>query len=176
MISSSPRSVMRKRISSLWSPARTSRFTHSLIVPALLCEPSMFQMVRGFLSLSRPIFILFRILVLIKLSVAPESTRTFLSAVECEVFKRVGIRNDLYLLTNVLFIPITRAQADGVACLKNPLFRLQRLFPLRPPFLKWPPYLPPSGLSPYGQRCQGPVVVPKFQRYFRYRHLLFPPS
>jgi hypothetical protein len=55
-----------------------------------------------------------------KLSVAPESMRTCLSAVECEVCKRVGIRRDLYLQANTLLSPKVRAQAVGVAPLKNP--------------------------------------------------------
>jgi hypothetical protein len=56
-----------------------------------------------------------------KLSVAPESTRTCLSAVECEVCKRVGIRSDLYLQAKTLLIPKVRAQAVGVAPFKNPI-------------------------------------------------------
>jgi hypothetical protein len=55
-----------------------------------------------------------------KLSVAPESTRTCLSAVECEVCKRVGIRRDLYLQAKTLLSPKVHAQAVGVAPLKNP--------------------------------------------------------
>ena len=57
-----------------------------------------------------------------KLSVAPESTRTCLSVVKCEDFKRVGIRSDLYLLANTIFDSSLRrhAQTDGVAILKNP--------------------------------------------------------
>ena len=58
-----------------------------------------------------------------KLSVAPESTRTCLSVVECEDFKRVGIRSDLNLLANTIFDSNLRrrAQTDGVAFFKNPL-------------------------------------------------------
>jgi hypothetical protein len=37
-----------------------------------------------------------------KLSVDPESTRTCLSALECELCKRVGIRKDLYLHAKTL--------------------------------------------------------------------------
>jgi hypothetical protein len=40
----------------------------------LLCVPSMFHMVLGLLSCNDPIFIRFRSLLLMKLSVAPEST------------------------------------------------------------------------------------------------------
>ena len=58
-----------------------------------------------------------------KLSVAPESTRTCLSVVEYEDFKRVGIRSDLYLLANTFFDSNfkRRAQTVGVASFKNPL-------------------------------------------------------
>ena len=58
-----------------------------------------------------------------KLSVAPESTRTCLSVVEYEDFKRVGIRSDLNLLANTIFDSNLRrhAQTDGVAIFKNPL-------------------------------------------------------
>ena len=102
---------------------RTSRFTHSEIVPDLLWVPSMFQMVLGFFSLSLPILRCFKSLEQMKLSVAPESTRTFLSVVECEDFKRVGIHSDLYLLTSTFFDSSfsRRAQTDGVAIFKNPL-------------------------------------------------------
>ena len=56
-----------------------------------------------------------------KLSVAPESTRNCLSVVECEDFKRVGIRSDLNLLANTIFDSSLRrrAQTDGVAIFKN---------------------------------------------------------
>ena len=58
-----------------------------------------------------------------KLSVAPESTRTFLLVVECEDFKRVGIRSDLNLLANTIFDSNLRrpAQTDGVAIFTYPL-------------------------------------------------------
>ena len=77
-----------------------------------------------------------------KVSVAPESTRTCLWVVECEDFKRVGIRSDLNLLANTIFDSNLRrrAQTDGVAIFKNP--------PLdQPTFLFQPPkpcgrYLP----------------------------------
>ena len=57
-----------------------------------------------------------------KLSVAPEFTRTCLSVVECEDFKRVGICGDLNLLANTIFDSNLRrrAQTDRVAIFKNP--------------------------------------------------------
>ena len=120
MISSSPRSVIKKCISCLLSLTHTSRFTHSRIVPDLLWVLSIFQTVLGFFNWSFPILSLFRSLLLIKLSVAPESTRTCLSVVECEDFKRVGIRSDLNLLANTIFDSTLRrhAQTDRVAILK----------------------------------------------------------
>jgi hypothetical protein len=80
----------------------------------------MFQIARGFLRSVRPIFILFRILSLMKLSVAPESTSTSRSAFECEDCKIVGIRKDLYLQLNTLLTPSARAQACGGTLPKNP--------------------------------------------------------
>jgi hypothetical protein len=65
-----------------------------------------------------------------KLSVAPESTRTCLSAFECDDCKRVGIRRLLYLQAKTLLSPSVRAQAVGVALLKNP--RLLLLPPAPP--------------------------------------------
>jgi hypothetical protein len=59
-----------------------------------------------------------------KLSVAPESTRTCLSAFECVLCKRVGIHNDLYLQVDTLLIPKMRAQAAGGIDFKNPFPRL----------------------------------------------------
>ena len=55
-----------------------------------------------------------------KLSVAPEPTRTCLLAIECDVCKRVGIHRDLYLQAKTLLSPSVRTQAIGVARPKNP--------------------------------------------------------
>src|ERR1700681_3067412 len=93
------------------------------MVPALLCVPSMFQMVLGFGRSAFPIFIRFNSCSLMKLSVAPESTRTCLSALECELCKRVGIRSDLYLHLKIRLTPKVRAQATGDTCFKNPIPR-----------------------------------------------------
>jgi hypothetical protein len=120
MISSSPRSVTRNFMSSVLDPHRTWRSTKLVIVPALLWVPSMFQIALGFFRFRDPILNLFRSFVLMKLSVAPESTRTCLSALVCEDCKRVGIRKLLYLHAKTVFTPKVRAQAVGVAPLKNP--------------------------------------------------------
>src|ERR1700692_471594 len=126
IISSSPKSVTKNFMSSVFDPHRTWRSTKSVMAPALLCVPSIFQTVLGFFNLRLPIFICFRILVLIKLSVAPESTRTCFSAFLCEDCKRVGILRLLYLHANTLFTPNTHAQTAGVACFKNPFLHLHR--------------------------------------------------
>ena len=56
-----------------------------------------------------------------KLSVAPESTRTCLLAFECELCMIVGILIDRYLQVNTLFSCNRFAQADGVTRVKDPL-------------------------------------------------------
>ena len=56
-----------------------------------------------------------------KLSVAPESTRTSRSAFVRAVCKRVGIFRDLYLHANALLSRKVRAQAAGFAPFKNPI-------------------------------------------------------
>ena len=121
-ISFSPRCMIKKCISCLLSQTCGSTFTHSWIVPALLRELSMFQTVLGVLSWSFPILDLFRSLLLMKLSVAPESTKTCLSVIECEDFKRVGIHSDLYLLVNTIFDSNFNrcTQTDRVTSFKNP--------------------------------------------------------
>ena len=83
---------------------------------------SMFQTVLGVLSLSFPIFSLFRSLLQMKLLVAPESTRTCLLVVKCKGFKRVGIHSNLYLLAKTIFnCNFNRhAQTNRVASFKNP--------------------------------------------------------
>ena len=67
-----------------------------------------------------------------KLSVAPESTRTCLLVVECEDINRVGIRSDLNLLANTIFDSNLRrrTQTNGVGIFKNlpwdqPTFQFQ---------------------------------------------------
>ena len=69
-----------------------------------------------------------------KLSVAPESTRTFLSAFVCELCKSVGICSDRYLQANTLLVPNVRAQAAGVARFKNPTLGLLDPAPVLLPF------------------------------------------
>ena len=129
IISSSPMFETRNFMSLTSVPHRTCRSTNSFMVPDRLCVPSMFQMVRGCVNWSVPIFILLRSLVLIKLSVAPESTSTCLSALECFDCKRVGIFKLRYLQANTLLSPKVRAQAVGVAPLKNPCRHLLLLAP-----------------------------------------------
>ena len=68
-----------------------------------------------------------------KLSVAPELTRTCLSAFVCELCSNVGIHSDQYLQANTLLSPNVRAQAVGVAHFKNPSLGLLTPPVLRPP-------------------------------------------
>ena len=134
MISSSPRSVTKNHISSTLGSHQTWRLMKLVMAPALLCIPSIFQMVLGFGSFRLPIFMNFRTLVLIKLSVAPESTSTSFPVFRCEDCNRVGIFKLLCLHVNTLFIPkIVRAQTDGVAHLKNPYLHLLPPYPPRLP-------------------------------------------
>ena len=55
-----------------------------------------------------------------KLSIAPESTRTCLLALEYELCKRVGICSDLYLHLKIVRSPRMRTQAAGGIHFKNP--------------------------------------------------------
>src|SRR6266702_2966416 len=118
--SSSPIWVTRKRISSFLGLTCTCRSTYSLIDPALLWVPSIFQMYRGFFRGIFPIFILLRSFSLMKLSVAPESTSTSRLAIVCLECKIVGIFSDLYLHENTFLSPKVRAMAAWVAPVKNP--------------------------------------------------------
>src|SRR6266702_4064359 len=104
-ISSSPMWVTRKRISSFLVPACTCRSTYSLIDPDLLWVPSIFQMYQGFSRGIFPIFILLRRFSLMKLSVAPELTSTFLLAFTCFNRRIVSILSDLYLHENTSLSP-----------------------------------------------------------------------
>src|SRR6266571_230149 len=119
--SSSPMWVTRKRISSFLGPTCTCRSTYSLIDPALLWVPSIFQMYLGFFRGSFPIFILLRSCLLMKLSVAPESTSTFCSAFMCFDCIIVGILRDLYLHENTFLSPKVHTMATWVAPFKNPI-------------------------------------------------------
>src|SRR6266702_2176984 len=119
--SSSPIWVTRKHISSFLGLTCTCRSTYSLIDPALLWVPSIFQMYRCLESGSFPIFILLRSLLLMKLSVAPESTSTSCWAFTCFDCKIVSILRDLYLHKNTFLSPKVHAMATWVAPFKNPI-------------------------------------------------------
>src|SRR5580693_1145416 len=143
---------MRNLISLDQSPHLTRRSTKCVMWPDLLCVPSIFHMVRGLGRFSFPIFIRFRSLLLMKLSVAPESTRTCLSAFECVLCNKVGILNDLYLHVYTLLIPKMRAQAAGGILTKNPPHS-----PAPPSFLSQP--LWPSGGCGAGSPSSAPLLV-----------------
>ena len=85
-----------------------------------------------------------------KFSVAPESTSTCLSAFECAVLNRVGIRRLLYLHLNTLFVPKARAQTDGLAPFKNPLH-------LKPPYGLSPLCLLQGLLRPFAKISFCPI-------------------
>ena len=75
-----------------------------------------------------------------KLSVALESTKTCLSVVECEDFKRVGIHSDLYLLVKIIFNSTfsRHAQTNRVASFKNlPQNQPPSQFVLQWPYWWW---------------------------------------
>ena len=120
MMLSSPRSVTKNFISWVSHLHRTCRSMNLVIIPALLCVPSIFHMERGFFNWRLPIFICFRVWGLMKLSVAPESMRTSFSAFLCEDCKRVGIFKLLYLHANMFFTPNARTQTDRFVHFKNP--------------------------------------------------------
>src|ERR1700761_2750968 len=152
-ISSPPNSVTRNLICFFWFPHLICRSMKFLMCPALLWVPSMFQIVLGFLSGSFPIFIHFRSFSLIKFSMAPESTSTCRSAIECAVLNRVGIRRLLYLHLNTLVTPKARAQADGSAPFKNPL--------RTPLFLSTPLCLFPERWRPDSRISRHPILWPR---------------
>ena len=55
-----------------------------------------------------------------KLSIAPESTKMFLSAVACKVLNKTGTFRERYLVIYTDLQPIALAQAMGFECPKNP--------------------------------------------------------
>ena len=120
MRSSPPRSITRNFITSCRVPVQTSRSTQCVSAPALLVVLSMFQIFRSLSRswLPRPNLLSnFRWM---KLSVAPESTKIFLSAVACKVQNETGTFIEQYLVIYTDLQPITLAQAVGFKCPKNP--------------------------------------------------------
>src|SRR6266702_27910 len=110
--SSFPRFVSRNRRTLVSAPVRTCRSVKWVIFPSWLCVPSTFQILRGTPSGSDVILSRWSRFLHMKLSVAPESMRTSLSAVACADSNNTGIRMDLYLLLYTL-IRSAVAQAVG---------------------------------------------------------------
>src|SRR6201996_7162179 len=89
--SSFPKLVTRNLIVSSFVPVRTERSTYLVNIPAWLLVPSIFQIFRGRSRslVPSPSRVMNR--GSIKLSVAPESIRIFLSVIAREVRKETGI-------------------------------------------------------------------------------------
>src|SRR6266702_5142223 len=110
--SSFPRFVIRKRRVFVYVPVHTCRLVKWVIAPSWLCVPSTFQICMGFSTGRYPILSLWSTFLDIKLSVAPESIRTSLSAIACADSNKTGIHMDRYLLLYTL-IRKALAQAAG---------------------------------------------------------------
>ena len=115
-----PRSVMRNLITSCHVPVWTSKSMQCVSAPALLVVPSMFQIFCGLSRSWLPRPNLFRSFRWMKLSIAPESTKMFLSAVACKVLNETGTFRGHYLVIYTDLQPIAQAQAVGFEQPKNP--------------------------------------------------------
>ena len=118
-----PRSVTRNLILFCFCPVCTLRSTYSVIRPALLLVPSMFQIFLVRSSLWVPSASLLISQGCMKLLVAPESTRICLSALAYAVRNETGIFILRYLARYTvlhLSIRITLPQAVGSEYFKNP--------------------------------------------------------
>src|SRR6201996_9709042 len=89
--SSFPKLVTRNLIVSSLFPVHTERSTYRISIPAWLLVPLIFQIFRGRSSSLVPSPSLVMRRGSMKLSVAPESTRIFLSVIAREVRKETGI-------------------------------------------------------------------------------------
>ena len=122
--SSFPRSVIRNLILACFCPVWMLRSTYFVIIPALLLVPSIFQIFRARSSGWVPSLSLRISLGSMKLSVAPESTRIFLSALAYAVRNETGIFILRYrVIYTVLHLSVRMAlpQAVGSELFKNPL-------------------------------------------------------
>ena len=121
--SSCPKSVIRNLILPWFFPVCTLRSTYSIIRPALLLVPSMFQIFLGCSSFWVPSASLLTSQGCMKLSVAPESTRICLSAFAYAVRNETGIFILWYLARYMvlhLSIWMTLPQAVRSEYFKNP--------------------------------------------------------
>ena len=133
--SSPPKSVTRNLMISWHVPVQTYRSMQCVSTPALLVVPSIFQIFQGLSRSWLPRPSLFKSFRCMKLSVALESTKMFLSAVACKVLNEMGTFRERYLVIYRDLQPIALAQADGFECPKNPpSWRSPGLWcPLHPP-------------------------------------------
>ena len=121
--SSFPRSVIRNLILFCFFPICMLRSTYSVILPALLLVPSMFQIFLDRSSFWVPSTNLLICQGCMNLSVAPESTKICLSALAYAVQNETGIFILRYLARYTvlhLSIQITLPQAIGSEYFKNP--------------------------------------------------------
>ena len=120
MRSSPPRSVTRNLMTSCCVPVRTSRSMQCVSAPALLVVPSMFHILHGLSRSWLPNPSLLSNFRWMKLSVALESTKIFLSAMAHKVLNKTGTFMEQYLVIYTDLQPIALAQAVGFKCPKNP--------------------------------------------------------
>ena len=134
--SSCPRSVIRNHILACFFPVCMLRSTYSVICPALLLIPSMFQIFLDHSSFRVPSASLLTNRGFMKLSVAPESTKICLSALAYAVRNETGIFMLRYLARYMvlhLSIRMTLPQAVGSEYFKNPSWiHLGKLCPSLP--------------------------------------------
>ena len=121
MRSSPPRSITRNLMTSCHVPVQTSKSMQCVIAPALLVVPPMFHILCGLSRSWLPRPNCLRSFGWIKLSIAPESTKMFLSAVACNVWNETGTFREWYLVIYTDLQPIAPAQAVGFKQSKNPL-------------------------------------------------------
>ena len=117
---SPPKSVTRNLMISCQVPVQTSRSTQCVSTPALFVIPSIFQIFRGLSRSWLPRPHLFKSFGWIKLLVALESTKMFLSAMACKVLNETGTFIEWYLVIYTDLQPIALAQAVGFKRPKNP--------------------------------------------------------
>ena len=121
--SSIPRSVIRNLILAVSWLTWTLRSTKSVIIPALLLVPSIFQIFQGSPSFWVPNLKCFTVLGSMKLSVAPESTNRILLALLYAVRNETGTFILCFLVRYTVLhssIQIALPQANGFELRQNP--------------------------------------------------------
>ena len=118
--SSPPRSVMRNFMTSCQVPVWTSKSTQCVSAPALLVVPLMFHIFHSLPRSWLPRPSRLSSFGWMKLPVAPESTKIFLSAMACRVRNETGTFIERYVVIYTDLQPIALAQAVGFERPKNP--------------------------------------------------------